>query len=291
MRIRPMRIKCPYCSSPEKISSECSIRVGFFYRKSDARRVQRFYCRVSNKNFSRATGHPCFAQKKRHLNPKLFVHFSSCLSQRRAAKAFNISRTTVARKFLFLGFKAKAELSLPHRVKTIEFDDLETFEHTKYKPLSVTLAVESKTRRILGFEVAKMPAKGLLAKPSLQKYGPRYDERKEARRRLLARLAHLNPEVIKSDENPHYPSDVKEFFPHAAHLVFAGKRGSITGQGELKKTRFDPLFSLNHTCAMLRANVNRLLRKTWCTTKVPERLALHLAIYANYHNNYLIDSS
>ena len=58
----------------------------------------------------------------------------------------------------------------------------------------------------------------------------------------------------------------------------------MTGQGELKKVVYDPIFSLNHTCAMLRANINRLVRKTWCTTKKPERLAMHITLYALYHN-------
>jgi sugar phosphate permease len=66
-----------------------------------------------------------------------------------------------------------------------------------------------------------------------------------------------------------------------------GQRGSSTGQGELKKIKFDPLFSLNHTCAMLRANVSRLFRKTWCTTKRPDQLRAHLMIYAEYHNSQL----
>ena len=57
----------------------------------------------------------------------------------------------------------------------------------------------------------------------------------------------------------------------------------------LKKIRFDPLFSLNHTCAMLRANLNRLFRRTWCTTKKPERLALHIAMYVVFHNETLLN--
>lgn len=57
----------------------------------------------------------------------------------------------------------------------------------------------------------------------------------------------------------------------------------------MKKVRFDPLFSLNHTCAMLRANINRLFRRTWCTTKVPENLGAHIAMYAYYHNLILLE--
>jgi len=172
----------------------------------------------------------------------------------------------------------------------MEFDDLETFEHTKCKPLSVTLAVEFETRRILGFEVSRMPAKGRLAMLSRKKYGPRKDKRSEGRRRLFHRLKPLLHEraIIKSDQNPHYMADVKRYFPKADYRQLKGQRGSTTGQGELKKVRFDPLYSLNHTCAMYRYGISRLIRKTWCTTKLPRMLAHHISIYVDYHNNYLL---
>ena len=205
-----------------------------------------------------------------------------------------MSRLTIKRKLLFLGEQSQIELDHYNQnhapAQIVEFDDLETFEHSKYKPLSITLAVEYKTRRILGFQVSQMPAKGKLARLALKKYGPRRDERALGRRKLFKKLVPLiSPQaLIKSDENPHYPADVKRYFPKATHQRHKGQRGSMTGQGELKKIRFDPLFSLNHTCAMLRANINRLFRKTWCTTKKPENLAAHLAIYAAYHNFLLL---
>ena len=196
------------------------------------------------------------------------------------------------RKFLFLSlearFRLRAENFKKKKAETIEFDDLETFEHTKCKPLSVTLAVESKTRRILGVEVSSMAAKGLLVEKA-KKYGKRKDGRRKARKSLFKSLKDVVVEgvEIKSDSNPHYASDVKEFFPGSIHKRYLGKRGSLGGQGELKKVKFDPLFSLNHTCAMLRANINRLVRKTWCTTKRADRLEMHLILYADYHNQHL----
>ncbi|MDR3607717.1 MAG: hypothetical protein P4M08_10090 [Oligoflexia bacterium] len=90
-----------------------------------------------------------------------------------------------------------------------------------------------------------------------------------------------------SDENPHYPYYLKRHHPSATHTRVKGGRGAITGQGELKKLRFDPLFSLNHTCAMLRANLNRLFRRTWCTTKTKQGLIDHLSMYVSYHNRVL----
>ena len=229
------------------------------------------------------------------MNYALFKDLCSGVSQRRIAKNFGLSRTTVARKLVFLGTQAEIEFHELNRrhppAEIVEFDDMETFEHTKYKPLSITLAVVSKKRRILGFSVSQMPAKGLLAKRAFKKYGPRADHRAAGRAELFKNIAPLVHEraLIKSDENPHYISDVKKHFPLATHERFKGQRGSIVGQGELKKIRFDPLFSLNHTCAMFRANVNRLFRKTWCTTKVPARLKLHLYMYALFHNKILLN--
>jgi hypothetical protein len=175
-------------------------------------------------------------------------------------------------------------------ISEIQFDDLETFEHTKLKPISVTLAVQKHERHILGFEVSRMPAKGLLAKKSLKKYGFRKDERSSGRNRLFCRIKNqiaLNA-TIESDDNPHYTRDVREHFPKCVHLTHLGKRGAITGQGELKKTKWDPLFSLNHTCAMYRYSISRLIRKTWCTTKKLQPLIDHIEIYMWFHNNYLI---
>lgn len=287
---------CPNCSSKVAASEDRPkiIKAGFYRRKSDSRRIQRFRCLNCNRHFSHATGHLAFGQNKRQMNERLRKLICSGVSLRRSAILLHISRTTVARKFKFLGANARetfriSNLKFP-KIDEVQFDDQETFEHTKFKPLSITLAVDSKTRRILAFEVSKMPAKGLLTKQGLKKYGKRHDERQKGRRELFRTLEPLvnGNAVFKSDENPHYPKDLRCAFPNSTHLAFKGQRGSIVGQGELKKIRFDPLFSVNHTCAMTRANMNRLFRKTWCTTKLPERLADHFAIYAVYHNFRLL---
>lgn len=270
---------------------------GKFYRRSDSVFVQRYLCLSCAKSFSTATFQPCYRQKKRHKNLILRRLLCSGMSQRRCAKVLHLTRTTVVRKFLFLSLEAefflrKFNFSCPP-AHTIEFDDLETIEHTKLKPLSVTLAVEFKTRRILGVEVARMPAKGLIAERSREKYGPRIDERAAARKRLFSSLQSVVTQapLIKSDQNPHYEPDVRRHFPKSIHLRLKGRGPRQSGLGELKKGGFDPLHSLNHTCAMFRANINRLFRKTWCTTKRSDRLYAHLILYAQYHNEELIKHS
>ena len=62
---------------------------------------------------------------------------------------------------------------LSRKCSEIVFDEMETFEHTKLKPLTIPMAVEQGTRRILAVDVGKIAAKGHLAEISLKKYGPR----------------------------------------------------------------------------------------------------------------------
>jgi hypothetical protein len=69
-----------------------------------------------------------------------------------------------------------------------------------------------------------------------------------------------------------YPVFINKFLPTCEHKQYKGGKGCLARQGELKKLGHDPLFIINHTMANLRANINRHLRKTWCTTKKLEML-------------------
>jgi hypothetical protein len=44
-----------------------------------------------------------------------------------------------------------------------------------------------------------------------------------------------------------------------------------------------------NTYAMMRANINRLFRRTWNTTKDPRRLRDHIDLYVWYHNSELTE--
>lgn len=274
------------------------IAYGSFFRACDSRKVKRFRCRVCGFCFSQSTGTRRYRQKKRRIVSPLYRLLASAVSQRRAARLLGVDKKTVVRYFRFIASECleREQRRLSNYkyepLSRVQFDDLETSEHTKLKPLSVALAVDPDTRKILGIQVSRMPARGTQAKVALKKYGKRRDERKWGWDRLFQSLVPMvKPDAeFFSDQNPHYPPVVRRYFPFARHETTPGGRGAITGQGELKKLAFDPLFALNHTCAMLRANMNRLLRRTWCTTKTVRGLKEHLAIYVDYHNRFLTKS-
>ncbi|MFP5385363.1 MAG: hypothetical protein ACLGHN_04750 [Bacteriovoracia bacterium] len=214
---------------------------------------------------------------------------------RRSSIFLGVDKKTVERKLPFLAKKCRRLNerhleSLKGRIHNIQIDDLITKENSKLKPLSVSIAVDEDRRTILALEVSKIPAFGHLSNLALKKYGHRKDELFEGLTRLFQKITPIvSPEVlVKSDEHQRYPGFVSAYLPKAKHLTFKSERGCVAGQGELKKVQFDPLFIVNHTCALLRANVNRLIRKTWCTTKDPERLKDHLDIFIYFYNQMLL---
>ena len=301
---------CPNsrCSSHPPLGCEgpsLPLRVrkrGTFRRKDSLSHIRRYDCSRCHRSFSRSTFEAEFRQQVRVHNETIQRLCVSGLSIRRMALLLGLSRELVARRIQLYGGLAQRELQKelkersqdPRRLVTeLQFDELETIEHTKLKPLSIGLAVETSSRRILGISVASMPCGGPLAHCSRKKYGPRKDERAKKASELFASLrpvVHPSSLKIRTDQKTLYPQWLKAHFPQMKHEAYKGRRGCVVGQGELKKIGFDPLFSLNHTAAMLRANINRLFRRTWCTTKKPERLLRHLYLYVRFHNSVLLEN-
>lgn len=293
-----MKPNCPHCCPNECLETKLVIRKGYFFRACDSRHVARFRCTECGRHFSRSTLSPKFRQHKRRENTPLFNLLTSGVSMRRSSTLLRINRKTVARKKRFLATQARVELMgqiqklYPNGARStdVQFDDMESFHHTKLKPLSIPLVVENHTRLILGFGVCSMPAKGFNAVKSIKKYGKRPDDRAQMWLKLLKRLKpYIDHQAnFHSDKNPIYPSALRAHFPAAKHTRSKSRRACVVGQGELKSGGFDPLFSLNHTAAMLRANINRLFRKTWCTTKKPDALYDHISLYAARHNRHIM---
>jgi len=287
-----MKIICtnPSCACPQDF-----IRDGSFWRRDDSKLIQRYRCKSCGTRFSSATLTATYRQKKRRVNSPLLKLLSSGVSMRRAAHLLGVNRRTVERKLPFLadrcrGFNDRQLLKLKGRIHNIQIDDLITKENSKLKPLSVSIAVDADRRLLLGAEVSQIPAFGHLSKLAVKKYGQRDDKHFEGLTHLFQKISPIvSAEVlVKSDEHQRYPGFISAYLPRAKHMTFPSERGCIVGQGELKKVGFDPLFAVNHACAMLRANINRLVRKTWCTTKCPRRLKDHLDVFIYFYNYTLL---
>lgn len=200
---------CPRCCSinPAKKGGNeryfgSVVRFGQFKRKGSRTPIQRYLCRSCEMTFSDATTQFEFRQKKRKINLPLFELMVSNVSMRRAAQLIHIDQKTVARRFNY--FAAVAELHHKEFLKNrpsstaVQFDDMETSEHSKLKPLSIPLMVDEKEREILSYAVAQMPAKGKLASISRKKYGYRKDLRRKDGKLFLLTQDKLLPSVALS---------------------------------------------------------------------------------------------
>jgi transposase-like protein len=282
------KMKCPKCTKLAFVRPR-----GRFTRKIDGRMVRRFHCLACKLGYSSQTSALDYRHKKPWINQRTFNLLCKGTSQRATAQILGVRPAAIARRVVRFGQVAKANLATYRatrpRVTKVVFDEMESFEHTKCKPLTIPLAVEDKTRRILAVKVGSIAAKGPLAAISLKKYGPRRCDRRKLLRQLFSdlKVCCIPGVEFSSDESRHYPVTLRKIFPQSTHTRFKGRRGCIVGQGELKSVKFDPLFSLNHTCAMIRDNIKRMTRRTWCTTKRPDRLEYLLNLYAYFHNMIL----
>ena len=275
---------CPHCQSTD------FIKYGFVKRKDDGRRVRRFRCKCCGKTFSRAGFSIFYRHSHRRLNRRIEVLFTKGMTLRGIGRFFGIDKDTVARRLPLCAARARHRLKLDQRkalvADQVQFDELITIEHTKMKPVSVMLVSDSEHWRMLGCVVSRLPASGLLAEKSRQKYGFRQDESTAARHTLMASLGEaIAPDAeFITDSHSAYPDLIRRHFPDATHTTHIGAKGAVGGQGELKKQTWDPLFCINHQLAMLRANISRLFRRSWNTTKRIERLFDHLLIFILHYN-------
>ncbi len=279
---------CPYCKHQENIRKH-----GTYIRASDGKVCQRYRCKSCSKTFSETHFGIDYRLRKRYLNQNIFRSLCSGVSQRRLALILGVRRPVIARRLLRFGICAQHNLEEyrknREKVSKLDFDELETFEHSKCKPITAAIAVEDKTRKVLAIAVGRIPAKGSLVHLARKKYGKRPCERHKCLTTLFEELKACVTDfgIVKTDQSRAYPPYIRVYLPKWEHQATPGRRGCVVGQGELKEGAWDPLFSLNHTYAMFRDGLKRLARRTWCTTKKIENLKMALYMYAWFHNLYL----
>ena len=269
-------------------------RFGTFVRPSDGKKVQRYRCSSCGRTVSDAQFSIHYRKQIRTINGQIFKLAASSTSIRRMAEIIGVHRQTISQRIDILGRQCKQKhqrlVKQYTDVCAIQMDEMHTFEHTKLKPLSVPVVVCETTRLILAFDVGKMPATGKLAKKAREKYKNRPNTRKATLQQMVKQLSlTVPPRVhIHTDKCKYYKRVIRRHFPQATLRQTKGLRPCVVGQGELKASRWDPLFSINHTLACLRDNVKHLARRTWCTIKRPDRLESLLAIVTQFHNKKIL---
>jgi len=217
------------------------------------------------------------------LNPlfaKLLVEGNSI---RGISRILGLTYYNTYKKFLwFKGLVEEHKKSPRFSANEIQFDEMESIHHTKCKPLSL-IVVLNERYQLMSAKVAEIPAKGRLAEFSRRKYGPRKNEREQKLNEAFKEVTDYltnSPLQIKSDAHPVYRKIVNFYFPDCLYRQFVrkNKKDKLRERmhEKINKKRYDPIFVVNHKCAVLRDRVKRLVRRSWCTTKKVENLQLHL---------------
>jgi len=273
--------------------------MGYYRTKHNRRRVPRYRCRSCGKSLSTRTESPTAGQHKPQVNGMLMKLFCCGVTLRRSARILGVARDTAARKVGWLATQAHHRTHIRNIddggiiTSHVQFDELETFECSKYQPIGVSFAVRAKTGEIIDIEVAKKSAETRKGKSR----GWTLDHTKAACESVMATVRKcLKPGgTIATDGSRMYGAVIPKAVPGADHRPYVrsevskeAKDDPVLNIAQNKRANHDPLFMVNHMCAKLRADISRLARRTWATTKKLERLQDHLLIYTAFQNGYAI---
>jgi hypothetical protein len=295
VRFTPPR--CPYsdCPSTRRPSFRWRFK-GFYRRKCDNRLVQRFLCLHCHRRFSSQTFRLDFRLHRPYLHLSLFSDFISKVTHRQSARLRRCTRRTIAHRLELLGNHAQAfhqrQLGLARQRGGLrgrfQLDELETFEHNRrLKPVTVPVLIERKSFFVLQAEAAPMPCRGRLSEGDRAKKAAqeaRHGKRRSGSRAAVGRcfdvlarcLAPCALAFVQTDQKSSYRSLLRERFPgRLLHPRFSSTAA---------RNYANPLFPINHTFAMLRDGLSRLVRRSWAAAKLREKLARHLWIWILWRN-------
>lgn len=286
---------CPHsgCRASAPSSTFDFATAGTYVRRCDGRLVQRFRCASCKLTFSDQTFRLDYRFRKPQLDKVVFESFVSKVSHRQIARVLRTRRPTVERRLRRFGEHARAfqQVLLEGKRFTGSFslDEAESFEtDRRLMPVTLPVLIERDSRFLVHHAVGTLPARKA-SSPALvkrrqelvAKHGQRRNGSRAAVRACFELLARHTDEKSRVE----VLTDLKASYPGILREVF-GKRPVVHGRTSSKEKRDskNPLFAINHTLAMLRDGVSRLVRRTWCHAKLRERLLLHVWIYAAWRN-------
>lgn len=287
---------CPFqvCTSFDSERPFSFQRRGYYRRKCDGLVVPRFSCNACGRRFSRQTFRFNYRWWRPNLHHELFGLFVAKVTLRQAARYTGASRETVCRRMRIMGEHARRwhadRLTKSAGLEgTFSMDELETFETDRLvRPVTVPVLIQRRTLFVVYAETAPLPPRGRLdvfrrlrKERDEREFGPRKCGSRAAVKRTFESLSNvLAPghflEIV-TDQKGSYRTLIKEIF--AAH-----PRNHIQESSKKRRNRANALFPINHTLAMMRDGVSRLVRRSWGASKLRSRLTDHLWIWIVYRN-------
>jgi hypothetical protein len=213
------------------------------------------------------------------------------------ARISRVRRPTVERRLRRIGRICKEfHESTLHKAKLgggikgiFQMDELETYEgDRRLSPVTFPVLIERKSYFVVHGEAAPMAARGNLT----AQYRARLDGRnaRDGVRRSGSRNAVQNTfrklmDVHNPHRGVHLQTDMKKTYGNDLRDV-AGEHPiwhTVTSS-KIRRNYRNLLFPINHTFAMMRDCISRLVRRTWAASKRRQMLDVHFWVWVAYRN-------
>ncbi len=288
---------CP-CEAPEcrSGSSFQYQRRGTFTRACDGRAVQRFQCKRCKRTFSTQTFRVDYRLRKPALDRGVFLLLISKVTQRQGARDLKCDRGAIARRLERFGKHCRAfhERVLHERGQSRPWqgrfllDELETYEHNRrLKPLTVPALVHKPSHCILHAAVGTLPSRKPLS-PANQKKLEQLElvegRRRSESRAKVAECFEVLQGICPTTGIVTVNTDQKHTYRALLKQAFGDRLVHETTNSKEPRSYWNPLFVVNHTFAMLRDGLSRLVRRNWAVSKQREKLEWHLWVYIAWRN-------
>ena len=288
---------CP-CDSPECKSSPSFQyqRRGSFRRACDGRVIPRFQCMRCKRSFSTQTFRVDYGLRKPALDHPVVMRLVSKVTQRQCTRDLKCDRAAIALRLERYGKHCRDfhEQRMRERGQSKAWssrfllDELETYEHNRrLKPVTVPVLVHKESHCILHAAVGTLPARKPLSPANLRTL--ELQERSEGKRRSESRAKVAKCfEVLKSVCPASGPvrvgTDQKDTYRTLLKKAFGDRLEHETTHSKAPRSTWNPLFVINHTFAMLRDGLSRLVRRTLAASKQRQKLEWHLWLYIGWRN-------
>ena len=261
--------KCPYCRS-KRLK-----KLGYY--KSKRGKHQRFKCLDCVKTFTNKTFTINWRKRKQHLREKITDNYCERMSLRGIARTLKIDIKMVVKYF-----RENAEVAKQankKRIKTkdlmtfyVEFDQMETFEHTKRKPVGIQVSIRHKTGEIVSAKAGYIPIRALAVS---KEYSTEWNRKARNSTHILRML-----------------NETKEALNRKGSLVTCDREKK---QGKIAQEIYtDPFITIqpnskehkriDRVFRRMRQDLSCLGRRTLSTTKDIKQLQKHLDLYVDYNN-------
>ena len=283
----------PYCAAHTGQGFTFQRR-GSYRRKCDGLVVPCFSCNTCGGHFSRQTFRFNYRWWRPTAHLELFRLFVSKVTLRQAARITGYSRVTVAARVRSMGahcrrWHRQALAKCPGLSGAFLLDELETFEADRLvKPVTVPVLIQKRSLFVVDLQTAPLPSRGRLG-PYHQLRKLRHEElhgkRRSGSRRAVEQCFQELRRVLEPRAALELVTDRKSSYRTLIRRTFGQfpcNHARVSSRA--RRDRRNPLFPINHTLAMMRDGVSRLVRRSWGAAKLRDRLEEHLWIWAAYRN-------